>query len=87
MEKNLVVICRDNDAVQFDELISEYGNYQIRLSSTSWFVKLNGKPEHLRDEILDRLGKLTTHYIFETTSVLYNTVDSDAAATIEAHFD
>jgi hypothetical protein len=86
MKGNLVIICRDQDAQAFDHLMAEYGAYQIRLSSTAWYLKLNAAPERVQEEILARLGKYTTHYIFEAGSVTYNTVDSEAAAALDALF-
>lgn len=47
---------------------------------------MNIVPESLQDEILDRLGKYTTVYIFEATSVTYNTIDSNAAETLGTLF-
>ena len=86
MKGNLVIVCRDQDATQFDELMAEYGAFQTRLSSTAWYLKLDAQPEELQEEILARLGKYTTHYIFEAGSVTYNTVDSEAAAALDALF-
>jgi hypothetical protein len=86
MKGNLVIICRDQDAQAFDYLMAEYGAYQIRLSSTAWYLKLETAPERVQEEILSRLGKYTTHYIFEADSVIYNTVDSEAASALDALF-
>jgi hypothetical protein len=43
-------------------------------------------PELIQAQITERLSKYTTHYIFEAGSVTYNTVDSEAAATLNALF-
>jgi hypothetical protein len=86
MKGNLVIVCRDQDATAFDELMAEYGAFQTRLSSTAWYLKLDSQPEDIQEEILARLGKYTTHYIFEANSVTYNTVDSEAAAALDALF-
>ncbi|CAB3683445.1 hypothetical protein [Trinickia soli] len=86
MKGNLVIVCRDQDATAFDELMAEYGAFQTRLSSTAWYVKLDSAPEDIQDEILARLGKYTTHYIFEANSVTYNTVDGEAAAALDSLF-
>jgi len=43
-------------------------------------------PELIQAEILERLGKFTTHYIFEAGSVTFNTVDSDAASALNSLF-
>lgn len=86
MKGNLVIVCRDQDATAFDELMAEYGAFQTRLSSTAWYVKFDSAPEDIQEEILARLGKYTTHYIFEANSVTYNTVDSEAAAALDSLF-
>ena len=86
MKGNLVIVCRDQDANAFDQLMVEYGAFQTRLSATAWYLKLDVAPEMIQEEILTRLGKYTTHYIFEADSVTYNTVDSDAAATLDTLF-
>lgn len=86
MKGNLVIVCRDADADAFDSLMSEYGTFQVRLSSTAWYLKLDIAPELLQTEILEALGKFTTHYIFEAGSVTFNTVDSEAASTLDALF-
>lgn len=86
MAGNLVIVCRDQDADAFYELMQEYGSFQTRLSSTAWYLNMNIVPESLQDEILDRLGKYTTVYIFEATSVTYNTIDSNAAETLGTLF-
>ncbi|RKP44881.1 hypothetical protein [Trinickia fusca] len=86
MKGNLVIVCRDPDADAFDQLMAEYGAFQTRLSSTTWYLKLDAAPEAVQEEILARLGKYTTHYIFEADSVTYNTVDSEAAAALDALF-
>ncbi|CAG7597982.1 hypothetical protein [Candidatus Vallotia tarda] len=86
MKGNLVIICRDQDAHEFDTLMSEYGVFQTRLASTAWYLKFDESPEVIQDEILARLGKYTTHYIFEANSVTYNTIDSEAAAALNALF-
>lgn len=86
MKGNLVIVCRDQDADAFDELMVEYGAFQTRLSSTAWYLKLDVAPELIQEEILARIGKYTTHYIFEADSVTYNTVDSDAAAALDSLF-
>ncbi len=86
MKGNLVIVCRDQDASAFDTLMVEYGAFQTRLSSTAWYLKLDAAPELIQEEILERIGRYTTHYIFEATTVTYNTVDSDAAASLEALF-
>jgi hypothetical protein len=59
---------------------------QTRLSSTAWYLKLEAAPELVQEEILARIGKYTTHYIFEADSVVYNTVDSEAAAALDTLF-
>lgn len=86
MKGNLVIVCRDQNALAFDQLMVEYGAFQTRLSSTAWYLKLEAAPELVQEEILARLGKYTTHYIFEADSVVYNTVDSDAAAALDTLF-
>jgi hypothetical protein len=86
MKGNLVIVCRDQDAAAFDHLLAEYGAFQSRLSSTTWYLKLDVAPETIQDEILEKLGKYTTHYIFEANSVTYNTVDSEAAAALNTLF-
>lgn len=86
MKGNLVIVCRDQDADAFDHLMAEYGAFQTRLSSTAWYLKLEAAPEVIQEEILAKLGKYTTHYIFEADSVTYNTVDSEAAAALDALF-
>ncbi|MGN6807814.1 MAG: double-stranded DNA-specific endonuclease [Trinickia sp.] len=86
MKGNLVIICRDQDADAFDHLMAEYGAFQTRLSSTAWYLKFDAAPEAVQDEILARLGKYTTHYIFGADSVTYNTVDSEAASALDTLF-
>ena len=86
MKGNLVIVCRDQDADAFDHLMAEYGAFQTRLSSTAWYLKLDAAPEAVQDEILARLGKYTTHYIFGADSVTYNTVDSEAASAPDTLF-
>lgn len=86
MKGNLVIVCRDADTDAFDGVMSEYGTFQIRLSSTAWYLKLDVAPELIQAEILERLGKFATHYIFEAGSVTFNTVDSEAAAALNALF-
>jgi hypothetical protein len=86
MKGNLVIVCRDSDAEAFDAIMAEYGAFQIRLSSTAWYLKLDVSPELIQAEILDRLGKFTTHYIFEAGAVTFNTVDSDAASALNSLF-
>lgn len=86
MKGNLVIVCRDSDAGDFDTVMAEYGAFQIRLSSTAWYLKLDVAPELIQAEILERLGKFTTHYIFEAGSVTFNTVDSEAASALNALF-
>jgi hypothetical protein len=86
MKGNLVIVCRDQDAHAFDQLMVEYGSFQTRLSSTTWYLKLDAAPELIQEEILKRVGRYTTHYIFEADSVTYNTVDSDAAAALDTLF-
>lgn len=86
MKGNLVIVCRDQDAQEFDALMAEYGAFQTRLSSTAWYLKLDVVPDVIQEEILARLGKYTTHYIFEASSVTYNTIDSDAAAALNSLF-
>jgi hypothetical protein len=81
MKGNLVIVCRDHDADAFDHLLAEYGAFQTRLSSTAWYLKLEVAPE-----ILTRLGKYTTHYIFEAETVTWNTVDSEAASALNTLF-
>lgn len=86
MKGNLVIVCRDQDVDAFDQLMVEYGAFQTRLSSTAWYLKLDVAPELIQEEILARVGKYTTHYIFEADSVTYNTVDSDAASALDSLF-
>jgi len=86
MKGNLVIVCRDQDADAFDHLMAEYGAFQSRLSSTAWYLKLDAAPEAVQEEILARLGKYTTHYIFGADSVTYNTVDSEAASALDTLF-
>jgi hypothetical protein len=86
MKGNLVIVCRDQDAHEFDALMSEYGAFQTRLSSTAWYLKLDVVPDVIQEDILSRLGKYTTHYIFEADSVTYNTIDSEAAAVLNSLF-
>ncbi|TKC83072.1 hypothetical protein FAZ69_25595 [Trinickia terrae] len=86
MKGNLVIVCRDQDAAAFDLLLTDYGSFQTRLSSTAWYLKLDVAPEAIQEEILAKLGKYTTHYIFEADSVTYNTVDSEAAAALNTLF-
>ncbi|MEX3688387.1 hypothetical protein AB3X91_39895 [Paraburkholderia sp. BR14263] len=86
MKGNLVIVCRDQDALAFDQLMVEYGAFQTRLSSTAWYLKLDATPELIQKEILARLGKYTTHYIFEADTVTYNTVDNEAAAALDTLF-
>ncbi|AIO65632.1 hypothetical protein [Burkholderia oklahomensis] len=86
MAGNLVIVCRDQDAEAFDQLMQEYGSFQTRLSSTAWYLNMNIVPETLQEDILDRVGKYTTLYIFEATSVTYNTIDSNAAETLSTLF-
>jgi hypothetical protein len=86
MKGNLVIVCRDQDAHAFDQLMVEYGSFQTRLSSTTWYLKLDAAPELIQEEILKRVGRYTTHYIFEADSVTYNTVDSEAAAALDTLF-
>jgi len=87
MKGNLVIVCRDQDAQEFDALMAEYGAFQTRLSSTAWYLKLEVAPELIQEEVLARLGKYTTHYIFEASSVTYNTVDNEAAAALTSLFE
>jgi hypothetical protein len=86
MKGNLVIVCRDQDADAFDHLLAEYGAFQTRLSSTTWYLKLDVAPELIQEEILARLGKYTTHYIFEAETVTWNTVDGDAANALNTLF-
>lgn len=86
MKGNLVIVCRDQDVDSFDQLMVEYGAFQTRLSSTAWYLKLDVAPELIQEEILARVGKYTTHYIFEADTVTYNTVDSDAASALDSLF-
>jgi hypothetical protein len=86
MKGNLVIICRDQDADAFDHLMAEYGAFQTRLSSTAWYLKFDAASEAVQEEILARLGKYTTHYIFGADSVTYNTVDSEAASALDTLF-
>ncbi|MEX3957024.1 hypothetical protein B0G57_104169 [Trinickia symbiotica] len=86
MKGNLVIVCRDQDAEAFDQLMAEYGAYQVKLSSTAWYLKLDTAPENVQEDILARLGKYTTHYIFGADSVTYNTVDNEAASSLDALF-
>lgn len=86
MKGNLVIVCRDQDADAFDHLMAEYGAFQTRLSSTAWYLKLDAPSEAVQEEILARLGKYTTHYIFSADSVTYNTVDSEAATALDSLF-
>jgi hypothetical protein len=86
MKGNLVIVCRDADAHTFDAVMAEYGTFQVKLSSTAWYLKFDGAPEAIQAEVIERLGKFTTHYIFEADSVTFNTVDSIAAGTLNALF-
>jgi hypothetical protein len=86
MKGNLVIVCRDPDADAFDSIMAEYGAFQIKLSSTTWYLKLDVTPELIQEEILARLGRYTTHYIFEAGSVTFNTVDADAATALNSLF-
>jgi hypothetical protein len=86
MAGNLVIVCRDQDAEAFYHLMQEYGTFQTRLSSTAWYLNMNIVPETLQDDILERLGKYTTLYIFDAKSVTYNTIDSNAAETLSTLF-
>ncbi|WP_153099902.1 hypothetical protein [Paraburkholderia hayleyella] len=86
MKGNLVIVCRDQDANAFDQLMAEYGAFQTRLSSTAWYLKMDVAPEIIQEEILALLGKYTTHYIFEAETVTWNTVDSDAATALNTLF-
>lgn len=86
MKGNLVIVCRDEDAQAFDALMAEYGAFQSRLSSTAWYLKLDAAPETVQEDITERLGKYATHYIFSADSVIYNTVDSEAASALDALF-
>jgi len=86
MKGNLVIVCRDQDVDAFDQLMVEYGAFQTRLSSTAWYLKLDVAPELIQEEILARVGKYTTHYIFEADTVTYNTVDSEAASALDSLF-
>jgi hypothetical protein len=86
MKGNLIIVCRDQDADAFDHLLTEYGVFQSRLSSTAWYLKLDIAPEAIQEDILEKLGKYTTHYIFEASSVTYNTVDSEAAMVLDTLF-
>jgi hypothetical protein len=86
MKGNLVIVCRDQDADAFDHLLAEYGAFQTRLSSTAWYLKLDVAPETIQEDILAKLGKYTTLYIFEADTVTYNTVDSEAAAALDTLF-
>ncbi|MFM0466295.1 hypothetical protein [Paraburkholderia strydomiana] len=86
MKGNLVIVCRDQDADAFDHLLAEYGAFQTCLSSTAWYLKLDVAPEVIQEEILARLGKYTTHYIFEAETVTWNTVDSEAANALNTLF-
>lgn len=52
MAGNLVIVCRDQDADAFYELMQEYGSFQTRLSSTAWYLNMNVVPESLQEEIL-----------------------------------
>jgi hypothetical protein len=86
MKGNLVIVCRDQDVHDFDAIMSEYGAFQTRLSSTAWYLKLEVAPELIQEEIIARLGKYTTHYIFEASTVTFNTIDSEAAAALNSLF-
>jgi hypothetical protein len=86
MKGNLVIVCRDQDADAFDQLMVEYGAFQTRLSSTAWYLKLDVAPELIQEEIVTRIGKYATHYIFEADSVTYSTVDSEAASALDSLF-
>lgn len=48
MAGNLVIVCRDQDADAFDQLMQEYGSFQTRLSSTAWYLNMNIVPETLQ---------------------------------------
>ncbi|MGI4813133.1 MAG: hypothetical protein ACRYG5_08855 [Janthinobacterium lividum] len=84
MKRNIVVVCRDQDASEFDKLMTEYS--ACRLSSTAWYLNLRDSPEDIQADILRHLEKYTTHYIFEATTVTYNTVDSAAANALDTLF-
>ncbi|MGI4985134.1 MAG: hypothetical protein ACRYGL_17690 [Janthinobacterium lividum] len=86
MKGNYVIVCRDQDAHECDQIMAEYGAQQTRLSSTAWYLKLDAVPEVIQEQIIARIGKYATHYIFETSSVTYNTVDSDAATALNTLF-
>ncbi len=86
MKGNFVIVCRDQDAPEFDAIMTEYGAFQTQLSSTTWYLKLEVAPELIQEEICERLGKYTTHYIFDTTAVTYTTVDSAVASALNTLF-
>jgi hypothetical protein len=86
MRENLVIICRDRDAEEFDTFMVDFGEYQVRLSSTAWYLSIKDAPERIQEDILSRLGKYTTHYIFEASGVTYNTVDNNAATVLDVLF-
>lgn len=86
MKGNLVIVCRDQDIHGFDAIMTEYGAFQTRLSSTAWYLHLEVAPELIQEEILTRLGQYTAHYIFEVSSVTYSTVDADAATALRTMF-
>ncbi|MCP1116663.1 hypothetical protein [Robbsia andropogonis] len=86
MKGNYVVVFRDENAEACDPIMAEYGTYQTRLSSTTWMLDSIDDAEELRESILARLGKHATVYVFETSGVAYNTVDSDAGTALRAQF-
>ena len=86
MKGNYVVICRDENGQECDEIMAEYCAFQTRLSSTAWYLKLDVAPETIQEEIISRLGKYSTHYIFETSSVTYNSVDSETVSALNSLF-
>ena len=86
MKGNYVVVFRDDSAEACDSIMAEYGPYQTRLSSTTWILDSVDEAEDLREAILARLGKHGTVYVFETSSVAYSTVDSEASTALRAQF-
>jgi hypothetical protein len=86
MSGNLVIVCSEQDAEKLGEAMQDYGAFQTRLSSSAWYLNLDSSPEDLQAALLARLGRYATLYIFEASSVTYNTSDADAAETLGTRF-
>jgi hypothetical protein len=86
MSGNLVIVCSEQEAETLGELMQEYGSYQTRLASAAWYLNLDIRPEDLQETLLGRLGRYATLYIFEASSVTYNTSDAGAAETLDTRF-